>query len=65
MYGLNSGIHWNIKPVPRYMITLINFIAEQVFYSGTSRNMLTMTDRRDPHAEVVLRNESMINSMYH
>jgi COMPASS component SWD3 len=34
-----------------------------IFFAGTSRNVLTMTDRRDPTQGLVLRNDCMVNSM--
>ncbi|KAJ3043058.1 hypothetical protein HDV00_005966 [Rhizophlyctis rosea] len=35
-----------------------------IFFSGTSRNVLSMVDRRKPDAALVMRNDQMVNSIY-
>ncbi|KAH6569695.1 hypothetical protein BASA62_004703 [Batrachochytrium salamandrivorans] len=37
---------------------------KNIYFSGTSRNILCMTDRRDPNAAISIRNDSMVNSLY-
>ncbi|KAJ3276403.1 Superoxide dismutase [Cu-Zn] [Terramyces sp. JEL0728] len=37
---------------------------KNIFFSGSSRNILAITDRRQPSAAIGLRNDSMVNTMY-
>ncbi|KAJ8327186.1 hypothetical protein BDV3_000310 [Batrachochytrium dendrobatidis] len=37
---------------------------KHIFFSGTSRSILCVTDRRDPTAAITMRNDSMVNSLY-
>lgn len=38
--------------------------SDQVFFNGTSRNVLAVVDRRKPEQAISMRNDSMVNSMY-
>ncbi|KAJ3297003.1 DNA-directed DNA polymerase gamma mip1 [Borealophlyctis nickersoniae] len=35
-----------------------------IFFNGTSRNVLSMVDRRKPENALLMRNDSMVNSLY-
>jgi COMPASS component SWD3 len=37
---------------------------KHIFVAGTSRNVLTITDRRQPGQAVTLKNDAMVNAMY-
>ncbi|KAL2916801.1 hypothetical protein HK105_203580 [Polyrhizophydium stewartii] len=37
---------------------------KNIFFSGTSRNILCVADRRDPSFAITMRNDSMVNTLY-
>ncbi len=39
-------------------------IDKNIFFAGTSRNLLFVTDRRDAKASLILRNQAMVNTLY-